>query len=457
MAAETVLIVDDETSILKALKDILEDEGYETLLAASGEEALAIASERPPDLVLLDIWLPGKDGVEVLRELKKFHPDLPVIMMSGHGSIETAVSSTRHGAYDYIEKPLSLEKTVLGIRHALDQQRLQRENVALRRTMEESVQILGRSPAIAGLKEQIARAAPTEGRVLITGENGTGKEMIARNIHLLSPRREGPFIEVNCAAIPEELIESELFRHERGAFTGAVSRRTGRFESAHGGTIFLDEVGDMSLKTQAKVLRVLENQSFERIGGARQIRSDARVIAATNKDLQERIGTGEFREDLFYRLNVIPFTVPPLRERPEDIPLLASHFLRLFSLKMGQKGKALSEEALLRLGRYTWPGNIRELKNLMERLAIMVPGGVINADDLPFETVAAGPAEQSDKPLTFRQARLEFERDFLVQALERNSWNITQTARELRLERSHLHKKIKFFRIQSGGAGVGEE
>ncbi len=457
MAAETVLIVDDETSILKALKDILEDEGYETLLAASGEEALAIASERPPDLVLLDIWLPGKDGVEVLRELKKFHPDLPVIMMSGHGSIETAVSSTRHGAYDYIEKPLSLEKTVLGIRHALDQQRLQRENVALRRTMEESVQILGRSPAIAGLKEQIARAAPTEGRVLITGENGTGKEMIARNIHLLSPRREGPFIEVNCAAIPEELIESELFGHERGAFTGAVSRRTGRFESAHGGTIFLDEVGDMSLKTQAKVLRVLENQSFERIGGARQIRSDARVIAATNKDLQERIGTGEFREDLFYRLNVIPFTVPPLRERPEDIPLLASHFLRLFSLKMGQKGKALSEEALLRLGRYTWPGNIRELKNLMERLAIMVPGGVINADDLPFETVAAGPAEQSDKPLTFRQARLEFERDFLVQALERNSWNITQTARELRLERSHLHKKIKFFRIQSGGAGVGEE
>ena len=449
MAPEIILAVDDEQSILKALQGILEDEGYEVLRAASGEEALSIVSERPVDLVLLDIWLPGKDGVAVLREIKSTHPDLPVIMMSGHGTIETAVSSTKLGAYDYIEKPLSLEKTVLGVRHALEQRRLQRENINLRRSMEGSVEILGKSPSIQTLKDQISRAAPTHGRVLITGENGSGKELIARNIHLLSPRREGPFVEVNCAAIPEELIESELFGHERGAFTGAVSRRRGKFEMAQGGTIFLDEIGDMSLNTQAKVLRVLEGHPFERIGGSQPIKVDTRVIAATNKDLQKRIGEGLFREDLYYRLNVIPFSVPSLRERREDIPALAVHFLKLFKLQTGQKDKELSPAALDRISGYHWPGNIRELKNLMERLAIMVPGNVIMADDIPLTGDSVQPPGGEQKGATFREARLEFEKVFLSRCLARNGWNVTQTARELRLERSHLHKKIKFFKLQS--------
>jgi two-component system nitrogen regulation response regulator NtrX len=448
MSSETILVVDDEQSILNALKGILEDEGYETVLAASGEEALSILNERVCDLVLLDIWLPGKDGVETLRAIKRHHPALPVIMMSGHGTIETAVSSTKLGAYDYIEKPLSLEKTVLVVGHALKQDRLHRENEELRKSMAESAEILGSSTAILDLKEQVARAAPSEGRVLITGENGTGKELIARNIHLLSPRRGGAFVEVNCAAIPEELIESELFGHERGAFTGAVGRRKGKFEIAHGGTIFLDEVGDMSAKVQAKVLRVLEGQPFERIGGTQPIRVDARVIAATNKDLSARTASGDFREDLYYRLNVIPFFVPPLRERREDIPLLAAHFLKLYTLQTGRRNTRFSEDALRRLTRHSWPGNIRELKNLVERLVIMVPGDVIETDDLGLPGAGGGEAAEKPTQSTFRDARLEFERTFLAKALERHGWNITQTARELRLERSHLHKKIKFFDLQ---------
>jgi two-component system nitrogen regulation response regulator NtrX len=439
MPSETILVVDDEKSILTALKGILEDEGYEAVLAGSGEEALSILNERPLDLVLLDIWLPGKDGVAVLREIKTLNPGLPVIMMSGHGTIETAVSSTKLGAYDFIEKPLSLEKTVLVIRHALEQNRLHHENEALRRRMEESVEILGSSPAILELKGQIARAAPSQGRVLITGENGTGKELIARSIHLLSPRRGGAFVEVNCAAIPEELIESELFGHERGAFTGAVSRRQGKFELANGGTIFLDEVGDMSIKAQAKVLRVLEGHPFERIGGTQPIAVDTRVIAATNKDLGERIGSGQFREDLYYRLNVIPFCVPPLRERSGDI-----------------RPKKFSDEALRRLSLHRWPGNIRELKNLVERLVIMVPGDVIGADDLMLPGGSAVIAEES-RPGSYREARLAFEKVFLAKALGRNGWNVTRTARELRLERSHLHKKIKFFGLQPRQADRGRE
>jgi len=448
MPSDTILVVDDEKSILAVLKGILEDEGYGTLLAASGEEALSIINERSCDLVLLDIWLPGKDGVAILREIKKVRPRLPVVMMSGHGTIETAVRSTKLGAYDFIEKPLSLEKTVLVVRHALEQDRLHRENESLRKSMEESAEILGNSPVILELKERVARAAPSQGRVLITGENGTGKEMIARNIHLLSPRRGGAFVEVNCAAIPEELIESELFGHERGAFTGAVGQRKGRFEIAHGGTIFLDEVGDMSAKAQAKVLRVLEGQPFERIGGTQPIQVDTRVIAATNKDLGERIGAGKFREDLYYRLNVIPFYVPPLRERQEDIPLLANHFLRLFTLQTGQKGKTFSEEALHRLGLHPWPGNIRELKNLVERLVIMVPGDVIAAVDLGFPDAAPEEPPAAAAGSTFREARLEFEKAFLTGALERHGWNVTRTARALHLERSHLHKKIRFFDLQ---------
>jgi len=456
MPSETILVVDDERSILTALKGILEDEGYEAVLAGSGEEALSILNQRPLDLVLLDIWLPGKDGVAVLREIKKLNPPLPVIMMSGHGTIETAVRSTKLGAYDFIEKPLSLERTVLVIRHALDQNRLHQENEALRQRMEGSVEILGGSPVIMELKKQVARAAPSQGRVLITGENGTGKELIARNIHLLSPRRGGAFVEVNCAAIPEELIESELFGHERGAFTGAVGRRQGKFELAHGGTIFLDKVGDMSFKAQAKVLRVLEGQPFERIGGTQPIAVDTRVIAATNKDLGERIGGGQFREDLYYRLNVIPFCVPPLRERPGDIRLLAEHFLKLFTLQTGQKSKKFSDEALRKLSLHLWPGNIRELKNLVERLVIMVPGDVIGADDLMLPGGRSETAEESGLS-SYREARLAFEKDFLSKALERNGWNVTQTARELQLERSHLHKKIKFFDLQPRPADRGRK
>ena len=448
MKSKTVLVVDDEPSILKALKGILEDEGYETLLADSGEKALEIAGERPVDLVLLDIWLPGIDGVEVLKEIKAAHPDLPVIMMSGHGTIETAVNSTRLGAYDFIEKPLSLDKIVLSARHALDQHRLRRENISLRKKIGESIEILGTSPTIISLKEQISRAAPSNGWVLITGENGTGKELIARNIHFLSPRREGPFVEVNCAAIPEELIESELFGHEKGSFTGAVSQRRGKFELAHGGTIFLDEIGDMSLKTQAKVLRVLEGQPFERVGGSRPLKIDLRVIAATNKDLTERIATGLFREDLYYRLNVIPFAVPSLRERREDITLLATHFLRLFTLQTAQKDKVLTAGAIDRLNLYHWPGNIRELKNIMERIVIMVPDEVIEEGSIPVEGAGGVPGAGRGATPTFREARLDFEKHFLAEALERNQWNVTQTARELKLERSHLHKKIKFFDIR---------
>jgi two-component system nitrogen regulation response regulator NtrX len=448
MRAETILVVDDEPSILKALQGILEDEGYEILLADSGEEALGIVREKPVDLVFLDIWLPGRDGVEVLKETKETHPNLPVIMMSGHGTIETAVNSTRLGAYDFIEKPLSLDKIVLSARNAIDQHRLQRENMSLRKKIGASIEILGTSPTIIALKEQISRAAPSNGWVLISGENGTGKELIARNIHFLSPRREGPFVEVNCAAIPEELIESELFGHEKGAFTGAVSQRRGKFELAHGGTIFLDEIGDMSLKTQAKVLRVLEGQPFERVGGSRPLQIDLRVIAATNKDLTRRIVTGEFREDLYYRLNVIPFTVPPLRERHEDITLLATHFLKLFTLQTAQKDKVLTAGAIDRLNAYHWPGNIRELKNIMERIVIMIPDEVIEEGSIPVEGTGDVPGAGGGKPLSFREARLDFERSFLTEALERNQWNITHTARELKLERSHLHKKIKFFDIR---------
>jgi two-component system nitrogen regulation response regulator NtrX len=448
MSAEVILVVDDEPGILEALRGILEDEDYQPLLAESGEEALKILRKKAVDLLLLDIWLPGKDGIDILREVKKFAPDLPVIMMSGHGTIETAVRSTKLGAYDFIEKPLSLEKTVLVIRHALEQRRLQAENLALREKMEKSDTILGTSTAIEELRKQIAVAAPSQGRVLVTGENGTGKEMIARNIHRLSPRSGHAFVEVNCAAIPEELIESELFGHERGAFTGAVSRRKGKFELAHRGTIFLDEIGDMSVRTQAKVLRVLEGQPFERIGGSTPIQVDGRVIAATNKNLDEMISRGLFREDLFYRLNVIPFHVPPLRERKEDIPLLAEHFLRLFSLQTGQKVKTLSSEAVDLLKEYPWPGNIRELKNLAERLVIMIPGETIRRDGIPLPGGSSTPAaEKEQTPLSFREARLDFESSFLRRALARNGWNVARTARELKLERSHLHKKIKFFRL----------
>ena len=442
MAKTRILIVDDERDIRRSLADVLQDEGYETVAVERGEQALELAARETFNLVLLDIWLPGIDGLEVLRQIKQIKPELEVIMISGHGNIDTAVKATKLGAYDFIEKPLALEKTLLAVAHALDKQRLETENKALRQKVEKESEILGTSKSVRELKNQIALVAPTEGRVLICGENGTGKELIARAIHKQSPRANGPFVEVNCAAIPEELIESELFGHEKGAFTGASSLRRGKFELADGGTLFLDEIGDMSLKTQAKVLRVIEEQAFERVGGDRKIRVNVRLIAASNKDLEQEIKAGNFREDLYYRLHVVPFCIPPLRRRREDIPLLANHFLQQFCNQNGKKAKKLSPRAMQCLTSYSWPGNIRELKNLIERLVIMTPQRVIQLADLP-----PGLRESAlpERPFSLKEARCRFEKQLLAEYLEKNNGNITKTARELQIERSHLHRKLKAY------------
>src|SRR5215475_8728059 len=359
MASEHILIVDDELAIQKALRGVLEDEGYRVSVAGSAQEAVAQLQDESPDLVFLDIWMPGADGLEALAEFKRIRPETAVVMISGHGTIETAVKATKLGAYDFIEKPLSLEKILLAATRALDHGRLERENRDLREQLARGQQIVGRSRLIEELRQQIGIAAPTNGRVLVHGENGAGKELVARAIHAQSARREGPFVEVNCAAIPEELIESELFGHERGAFTGAVSRRRGKFELADGGTLFLDEVGDMSVKTQAKVLRALEEQAFERVGGKDTLRVDVRVLAASNQNLPDLIAANAFREDLYYRLNVIPIEVPSLRRRKEDIPALVEHFIRLFSGENGKRPKTMSVEALAYFRSYAWPGNVR--------------------------------------------------------------------------------------------------
>jgi two-component system nitrogen regulation response regulator NtrX len=449
------LVVDDEKNIRGSLEGILKDEGYRVRGVASGEELLKQIAQTVPDLVILDVLLPGMDGLQALTDLKRLHPELPVIMISGHGTVETAVKATRLGAYDFIEKPLSLEKTVLAVRNALDRQRLELENRALSQTLEQRYVIVGESPAIQGLRVQIQSAAPSHGRVLIRGESGTGKELIARAVHRQSLRADRPFVEVNCAAIPEELIESELFGHERGAFTGATTKRRGKFELADGGTIFLDEVGDMSLKTQAKVLRVLEEQTFERVGGSETLTVDVRVIAASNKSLEEEIRKGAFREDLFYRLNVIPFEIPPLRGRKEDIPLLAVHFLRLFSQEYGKREKALSPEAMDLLLQHLWPGNVRELRNVIERMVIMVPQDTVRDFDVA-PSLRARPAAVPEAPAepgpewdgTLREARERFEREYILRRLGETHWNITRTAERLGIERSNLHRKMKAFRIE---------
>jgi two-component system nitrogen regulation response regulator NtrX len=450
MAGEHILIVDDEKAIRTTLRGVLEDEGYRVSAVGSGPEAIALVQEEAPDLVFLDIWMAGMDGLEALAELKRLRPESAVVMISGHGTIETAVKATKLGAYDFVEKPLSLEKTLLAAARALEHSRLERENRDLRERLERGQEIVGRSPLIDELRAQIATAAPTNGRVLIHGENGSGKELVARAIHALSARREGPFVEVNCAAIPEELIESELFGHERGAFTGAVARRRGKFELADQGTIFLDEVGDMSLKTQAKVLRVLEEQTFERVGGKETIRVDVRVLAASNQNLREQIAAGRFREDLFYRLSVIPIEVPPLRQRKEDIPLLVEHFIKLFSGENGKRPKTISVEALAYFLSYDWPGNVRELRNMVERLVIMAPHDVIGPEDLPpplrpRETGTAG--EESQKERTLKEARESFERAYIVAELRAHDWNMTRTAEKLGIERSHLYRKLKAYGI----------
>lgn len=447
-----VLIVDDEQSIRQSLGGILADEGYEVSQAGDGPEALSIMEAELPHLVLLDIWMPGPDGLEVLATLKQRYPHLPVIMISGHGTVETAVKATRLGAFDFIEKPLDMDKILLGVRNAISISRLTQENQRLRTG---HPRLTGNSTAISAVRRSIEQVAPTDSWVLIHGENGTGKEVVARSIHLQSTRAGAEFVDVNCAAIPEELIESELFGHEKGAFTGATNLKRGKFDLADGGTLLLDEIADMSLKTQAKILRILQEQTFERVGGTRSIEVDVRVLAATNKDLAVEIEAGRFRQDLYYRLNVIPILVPPLRERPQDVADLAQEFLQMHAERLSRPLKQISPQAMEVLTAYSWPGNVRELKNLVERLVILSPGEVIGVNDLPGDMAAAGPGGgESEASLfmgDFKQARAAFEKAYLEHMLAEHGHNVSRTAEAIGLERSHLHKKIKALGIGSGG------
>ena len=451
--AETICIVDDEPAILKSLSSILEDEGYQVIVATNGIEGLKVVRSDSPDLVLLDIWMPEMDGLETLKRLRSQFPGILVVMMSGHGSIETAVKATKLGAYDYLEKPLDLEKVTILVRNALHQRKLEEENLNLRIQVERRFELVGSSSTMNRLREMIAMAAPANSRVLISGANGTGKELVARAIHLQSPRHNRPFVEINCAAIPETLIESELFGHEKGAFSGATSMKRGKFELADGGTLFLDEIGDMSLATQAKVLRVLQEQQFTRVGGTKLLNVQVRVIAASNKDLAEEIHKGNFREDLYYRLNVLPIVVPPLKERREDIPELAQHFLKMHSEEQGMKPKEFNAQGLEALAKHDWPGNIRELRNLIERLLIMVPKSVIDASDVEMFLQGRPPTGVPVLSVgtnydSLREARNVFEREVISQKLRENNWNVSKTADELKIERSHLHRKIKLLNVE---------
>ena len=449
---KTILVVDDEESICQSLRGILSDEGYEVRTAGSGEDALKAIEEDVPDLVLLDIWLPGMDGLEALKIIKTETPQVPVIMMSGHGTIETAVKATKLGAFDFIEKPISLEKVVLLVNHALALVRLEEENRILKQKVTSAYELIGRSRTILELKEMIRIVAPTNAWILIMGENGTGKELVARSIHYQSKRARRPFIEVNCAAIPEELIESELFGHEKGSFTGAAAKKRGKFELAHEGTLFLDEVADMSLKAQAKILRILQEKKFERVGGNKFIDTDVRVLAATNKDLEKEMEAERFRQDLYYRLNVIPLTIAPLRDRKEDIPILAAQFVNDFCAKEGVEPKAISDDAIDVFMEHNWPGNVRELKNIMERLVIMTQGAAITADDIPPLSKEEQPGEAMDTIFTynsFRKAKMEFEKKYIMKKLRENEGNISKTADSIGLERSNLHRKIKTHSLEA--------
>jgi two-component system nitrogen regulation response regulator NtrX len=440
----SVLIVDDEEAIRRTLAGVLEDEGFSVEVAASGEECLAAFEHRIFSCVLLDVCLPGLDGLQTLERLKASYPDTAVIMISGHGNIETAVRATWLGALDFIEKPLQTERTLLAIRNALRQKQLEADNRRLREQLDNNYVMIGESVPMRALRQQIAIAAPTNGRVLIYGESGTGKELAARAIHHLSHRASMPFVELNCAAIPEELIESELFGHTKGAFTGATQAKRGKFEQADGGTLLLDEVGDMSLKVQSKVLRVLEEQRFEPVGSNTPVEVDVRIIAATNKRLAEEMERGTFRADLFYRLNVIPFEIPPLRERREDIPLLVAHFNRKFSANYNRTPKLFTDDALDRLGSYDWPGNVRELRNIVERVVIMTAREKITADDLP----QLGSADAQTLPAqynftSYRKSREAYEREYILRKLAEFEGNITRAAEAMGIDRSHLYRKMK--------------
>ena len=439
-----ILITDDEPSIRETLAQILEDEGHKTVLCESGEEAIAQLARDEFDAMLLDLWLPGIDGLSVLERVRSAGAP-PVIVISGHGSIDSAVRATRLGAYDFLEKPLSLERVLLTVNHALTDRRLREQVKDLRRLTLEEI-LIGESEPMQRLEQQIRSAAPSASRVLITGENGSGKEIVARTLHRHSLRADQPFVDVNCAAIPEELIESELFGHRKGAFTGAIDDRKGKFELADGGTLFLDEVGDMSLKTQAKVLRVLQEQTFQRVGGQQTIKVDVRVLAATNKDLEAEIAGGTFRSDLYYRLNVIPIEVPPLRGRGNDVVLLADYFLRRFAAETGRPKKKLSNGAAARLKAYPWPGNVRELRNVIERLAILLPGETIEPEDVQLGTRVESPAQIASN-LSLKEARDEFEKQYILARLREYAGNVSRTADALGVERSNLYRKLHAYGI----------
>jgi two-component system nitrogen regulation response regulator NtrX len=447
-----ILIVDDEAGVRGSLGGVLRDEGYVVDAVDSGEACLEQMGRKAYEVVLLDVWLPGIDGLVTLERLRERRIDSQVIMISGHANIEAAVRATKLGAFDFIEKPLSLDKTVLVVRNALRQRLLEVENRALRARVDRPLIIVGESPLVRQLREHIAMAAPTNGRVLISGENGTGKELVARQVHALSHRRNGPFVEVNCAAIPEELIESELFGHARGAFTGAVADRRGKFEIASGGTLFLDEVADMSLKTQAKVLRALQEQIVEPVGGQRSVHVDVRILSATNKDLVIEMQNGRFREDLYFRLNVVPIFVPSLRDRGDDVIRLAEHFLAEFASEYGKRGKDLSPGARLLMLAYRWPGNVRELRNIIERLMITVPRDVVTPEDLTFletgDQQVEAPAEAAVQPL--HEAKETWERRYILAAIAQLDGNISRTADALGLERSNLYKKMRTLGIAPG-------
>ncbi|PIE68796.1 MAG: Fis family transcriptional regulator [Deltaproteobacteria bacterium] len=448
-----ILIVDDEEDIRLSLRGILEDEGYEVIDAEDGEQALTLFAEHEPGLVFLDIWLPGKDGLAVLASMQARAVDVPVVMISGHGTIETAVGAIKQGAFDFIEKPLSLEKVLVTAKKALEFRTLKEENRELRsRIRKDRVsEVTGDSAPVIRLREMIEQVAPTDAWVLITGENGTGKEIVARSIHAKSPRASRAMVAVNCAAIPEELIESELFGHEKGAFTGADRSKKGKFELADKGTLFLDEIGDMSLKTQAKILRILQEQCFERVGGSKTFRVDVRVVAATNKDLAAEIQEGRFREDLYYRLRVFPLEVPPLRERQGDMVVILNEFMEAMVREHGFRPMRFADDALAVLQGYAWPGNVRELKNFVERLFILYQGQVVTATMLPGEYrqggMPGGKAEDVALAGDFKTARNEFEIRYLRQKLMECSGNISKLAETIGLERSYLYRKLKAYKI----------
>ncbi len=457
-----MLIVDDEKGIREALKQVLEFEGIEVQACAGGAEALKLYPEFRPHLVFLDVKMQGMDGLEVLAKLRQLDGRAQVVMISGHGTIQTAVEATQLGAYDFLEKPLDTDRILLTLRNALQHVDLASENLRLKAEVHAQYEIVGSSRAVREVIERIERVAPTEARILIRGENGTGKELVARAIHALSPRVQGPFVEVNCAAIPSELIESELFGHVKGSFTGAFADRAGKFELADRGTLFLDEIGDMSPSAQAKVLRALQEGVISRVGSGKSLAVDVRVIAATNKNLEQEIDAGRFREDLLYRLNVVPIDVPPLRERKSDIPQLVQHFVAQLTRSSGPPPKSFEKEAEKRLAAYDWPGNIRELRNAVERLLILGSGPVVTAADV--ERLAGAAAHGTAAPGgggvgegaswmsagTFEEFKQTAERAYLLAKLKENDWNVSETARTLDMPRSNLYKKIERYRLARG-------